>query len=158
MAAVPAEFEHPSFVSPEAAAIRAHAATLLAMTRRSFEPERVFWVPGNNDGPHSSIFVRRGSDSTAEAADNAAKSAAWADAVVAAGVVGDALPRTYTYDSDVLSCADDPGGLLVAVNTSCARAVGHVGDLLTGGSTECVQCRLQCSSMGSTPLALAIPV
>lgn len=63
--------------------------TSLALMLAAFDgdPDRIFVCPGNNDGPHSAIFVQGGKD---------AETKAWADALVSAGIITDALPRKYT--------------------------------------------------------------
>jgi len=56
--------------------------------------DRIFVVPGNNDGPHNAIFCRGG---------DAKASAAWADVLVAAGVVDDSLGRVYAVGGERLT-------------------------------------------------------
>lgn len=123
--------------------VNKHTAAMIKMTKQHFpDTGRIFWTPGNNDGPHSSLFVHRNRDSIPEAEGRAAQSTAWADALLAAGVVDDSLPRTYTFElENDEGCADDVGGSLAAAHTDCAAAVQRVGAIqLTDNAVDTDGC------------------
>jgi len=72
----------------ESAAMRDLMSTTLAAMMRYWSAEDIFLCPGNNDGPHNSIFSQGG-----ELADTRA----WADAVLQAGIVNDHLNLSYSF-------------------------------------------------------------
>ena len=74
--------------APNAAAIGVHATHLISMARQYFGADRIFWVPGNNDGPHSAIFQQQD-----------ASTIAWANALLSHGIVTDDLGFVYPIDS-----------------------------------------------------------
>eukprot|EP01041_Mallomonas_annulata_P009969 gene9969-20730_t len=77
---------------PEPVAVGALMRYALDMMAWHWRPEDTFICAGNNDGPHSSIFANGPSDLA---------TAAWVDAMLSAGIVTNALGRTYEFYSNV---------------------------------------------------------
>ena len=137
-------FHQPYFSLSNAQAVSTHARTLLKMTKEYFAADRVFWTPGNNDGPHSAIFVHRSRDSLEEEQQSHAESVAWADALIAEGIVTDALPRQYDFVLEPApDCVDDIEGHLQNANTSCAAVIRAVADMRVSDGYDACDCSME---------------
>ncbi len=137
-------FHQPYFSLPNAQAVSNHARTLLKMTKEYFAADRVFWTPGNNDGPHSAIFMHRNRDSLEEEQQAHAESVAWADALIAEGIVTDALPRRYDFVLEPApDCVDDAEGHLQNANTSCAAVIRAIADMRVSNGYDACGCSIE---------------
>lgn len=137
-------FHRPYFSLSNADAVGTHARTLLKMAKESFAVDRIFWTPGNNDGPHSSIFVHHSRDSVAEEQQIVAESVAWADALIEEDIVTDALPRQYEFVLEAApDCVDDAEGLLQSSNSSCAAVIGAIADMFVSDGYDACDCSIE---------------
>lgn len=135
------EFHQPFFLPGNADMVAKHAASLLTTSKQYFPVSRIFWVPGNNDGPHSSIFLHRARDTVEEEQTRNAISSAWAEAVVASGVVSDVLQREYHFVLEPeVGCQDDLSGHIAAENATCAEVAARVGALESSEGRDACGC------------------
>lgn len=81
--------------SPLMKTMAALQSRMLTMTTPVFTTDQIFIAPGNNDGPHNSIFVHDDDDG-----ENVGVSAAWAEYLVNEGVVNNDLKRRYTLEDE----------------------------------------------------------
>ena len=137
------EFHQPFFSMSNAEAVSTHVRSLLRMAKETFAADRIFWTAGNNDGPHSTIFVQQTRASADKQLQINAESEAWADELVAEGIVTNVQPRRYNFvlESEP-GCVDDAQGYLQRANTSCAAAVASVADMRVPDGYDACDCSI----------------
>jgi hypothetical protein len=71
---------------------------IMAVVKKTFAPEDVYWVPGNHDGPEDTAFSHLGT---------MRESLAWANVLVEEGIVTDKLGRRYAPSASRIGSNND---------------------------------------------------
>jgi hypothetical protein len=79
-------------------AIKTLLSRVMAVVKKTFAPDDVYWVAGNHDGPEDSTFAHLGT---------MRESLAWANVLVEEGIVTNKLGRRYAPNASSLDSNDD---------------------------------------------------